>query len=81
MPLLAPALALLIPCQVPETQLAKQSRSFFEGLVEIKLAAKHLVFKPSGAALDVSSLMARARSAFPDASSIHVRSSSGSSST
>jgi hypothetical protein len=76
--ILAPLAAALLS-QLPQTSFSRQSRSFFEGLIDIRIEKKQLAIKAPNGLPDVSGLMALARTAFPDASQVTVRSANGSS--
>lgn len=77
--LLSPLLALLT-CQLPQTGLSRESRSFFEKLIDLKLEGGALVVKPQGIP-DASSLRGLALSAFSGVSRVSVRTQNGSTST
>ncbi len=74
-------LVLLALAQIPDTGFSKQSRGFFEKLIDIKLEGQTLVFKAPAGFPDVSSLRELAYSHFPDVGRVYVRSSNGSTSS
>jgi hypothetical protein len=78
--LLSSLLGLLIS-QLPETGLSKQSRGFFEKLIDLKLEGGAIAVKLAGGPMDVSSLRTLAFSAFPGVARVSVRSQNGSTSS
>jgi hypothetical protein len=68
-------------CQLPQTGLSKESRAFFEKLIDLKLEGGSLAVKLAGGIPDPSSLRSLALSSFSGVSRVSIRSGRGSTST
>jgi hypothetical protein len=76
-----PLIALILLCDVPETGFSRASRSFFEGLVEVRIEKEVLALVPEAGAWDTVRLRGAVGTAFPGVGSISVRWGGGSTST